>query len=135
MMKKGFYPWRTRDQPQMVVNFLSLINQHLGWMGIHTVFGNVVEGMDVLDSIANVPVGAGNKPIEPVKMNTVEIIRNGKEARKFDAVQIMTDYFAGEEERLAKIEKEKAEKLAEENQIKTEFAAEVLAQKEEASQH
>ena len=101
------------------------------WLdGKHTVFGNVVEGMDVLDSIANVPVGAGNKPVEPVKMNTVEIIRNGKEARKFDAVQIMTDYFAGEEERLAKIEREKAEKLAAAEKLKTEMAAEFAAQKE-----
>ncbi len=103
------------------------------WLdGVHTVFGEVVEGMNVLDSIANVPVGAGNKPVEPVKMNTIEIIRNGKEARKFDAVQLMTDYFANEEERLAAIEKEKAEKLAEVNRIKTAFASEITSQKESA---
>ena len=103
------------------------------WLdGIHSVFGEVVEGMDVVDSIANVPVGAGNKPVEPVKMNTIEIIRNGKEARKFDAVKVMTDYFAGEEERLAKIEEEKAEKLAEVQKIKTEFATEIESQKTKA---
>lgn len=98
----------------------------------HTVFGEVVEGMDVVDSIANVAVGAGNKPVEPVIMNTVEIIRNGKEARKFDAVQIMTDYFDGEEDRLAAIEKEKAEKLAAVQKIKTEFASSIEAQKAKA---
>ena len=98
----------------------------------HSVFGEVVEGMDVVDSIANVPVGAGNKPVEPVIMNTIEIIRNGKEARKFDAVQIMTDYFDGEEERLAAIEKEKAEKLAAVQKIKDEFAASIDAQKAKA---
>ncbi len=100
----------------------------------HTVFGEVVEGLDVVDSIANVPVGAGNKPIEPVIMNTIEIIRNGKEARKFDAVQIMTDYFDGEEERLAAIEKEKAEKLAAVQKIKDEFAASLDAQKAKATE-
>lgn len=98
----------------------------------HTVFGEVVEGMDVVDSIANVAVGAGNKPVEPVLMNTVEIIRNGKEARKFDAVKIMTDYFDGEEDRLAAIEKEKAEKLAEVQKIKAEFASSTEAQKAKA---
>lgn len=98
----------------------------------HTVFGEVIEGMDVVDSIANVPVGAGSKPIEPVIMNTVEIIRNGKEARKFDAVKVMTEYFDKEEERLAVIEKEKAKKLAEVQKIKTEFLAEIKSQKAKA---
>lgn len=98
----------------------------------HSVFGEVVEGMNVVDSIANVPVGAGNKPVETVKMNTIEIIRNGKEARKFDAVKVMTDYFDNEEDRLAAIEKEKAVKLAELEKTKSEFAALIASQKEKA---
>ena len=103
------------------------------WLdGVHTVFGEVVEGMDVLDSIANVEVDAGNKPVNPVTMNTIEIIRNGKEARKFDAVAIMTDYFDKEEERLAAVEKEKAEKLAIVNKMKAEFAATLQTQKAKA---
>ena len=81
------------------------------WLnGIHTVFGEVMKGMDVLDTIANVAVSQApqkDKPVVDVVMNTVEIIRNGKAAKKFDAVQIMTDYFAAEEERLANAEKEK----------------------------
>lgn len=104
------------------------------WLdNVHSVFGQVVEGMDVVDSIANVKVGAGNKPVEPVTMNTVEIIRNGKEARKFDAVQIMTDYFENEEERLAALEKEKEAQLAKINKMKAEFAAELEAQQEKAT--
>jgi peptidyl-prolyl cis-trans isomerase A (cyclophilin A) len=95
----------------------------------HTVFGEVVEGLDVLDSIANVPTLAGDRPETPVYMETVEIIRNGKEARKFDAVKVMTDYFDGEEDRLAAIEKEKAEKMAVVNAMKAEFAKELEAQK------
>jgi cyclophilin family peptidyl-prolyl cis-trans isomerase len=103
------------------------------WLdGKHTVFGKVIEGIGVVDSIANVKVGSGNKPVDIVKMNTVEIIRNGKEARRFDAVQIMTEYFDNEEERLAAIEKEKAEQQAKINAMKAEFATEIAAQKEQA---
>jgi len=76
----------------------------------HTVFGEVVEGMDVVDSIANVEVAQpGNKPIDPVNMKTVSIIRNGKDARKFDAVEVMTKYFADEEAKLAAFNKLKAD--------------------------
>ncbi|NJB72281.1 cyclophilin family peptidyl-prolyl cis-trans isomerase [Saonia flava] len=88
----------------------------------HSVFGEVVEGIGVLDTIANVVVAQGsNKPTSDVVMNTVEIIRNGKEAKKFDAVQIMTDYFA--EEELASKAMEK---------IKSDFLAKVAQQKEAA---
>lgn len=104
------------------------------WLdNVHSVFGEVVEGMDVVDSIANVKVGAGNKPVEPVTMNTIEIIRNGKAARNFDAVQIMTDYFENEEERLAALEKEKEAQLAKVNKMKAEFAAELETQQEKAT--
>lgn len=39
----------------------------------HTVFGQVMDGMDVVDSIANVAVGAADKPLEDVVINSVEI--------------------------------------------------------------
>lgn len=39
----------------------------------HTVFGQVVEGMDVVDSIASVKVGAADKPVEDVKINGIDI--------------------------------------------------------------
>jgi len=40
----------------------------------HTVFGQVIEGMDVVDKIANTPVGPQDKPIEDVIINEIEII-------------------------------------------------------------
>ncbi|MEM8999815.1 MAG: peptidylprolyl isomerase [Bacteroidota bacterium] len=68
------------------------------WLnGRHTVFGEVVIGIEVVDSIANVETGERDKPKVDVVMNKVEIIRNGKEAKKFDAVQVMSSYFAEEE--------------------------------------
>ncbi|MET1259940.1 peptidylprolyl isomerase [Flagellimonas sp. DF-77] len=92
------------------------------WLnGRHTVFGEVVHGIEVVDSICNVKVNPQNKPNEAVVMNKVEIIRNGKTAKKFDANQIMTAYF------------EEAEKaLAAFNQMKADMAAEFKAQEETA---
>ena len=39
----------------------------------HSVFGQVVEGMDVVDAIANVKVGANDKPVEDVVINGIDI--------------------------------------------------------------
>ncbi len=40
----------------------------------HTVFGQVVNGMDVVDAIANVQVGAADKPVNDVQINGIDII-------------------------------------------------------------
>ena len=39
----------------------------------HTVFGQVVEGMDTVNSIANVKVGAADKPVDDVIIETILI--------------------------------------------------------------
>ena len=39
----------------------------------HTVFGQVFEGMDVVDAIANVKTARGDKPVEDVVINSIEI--------------------------------------------------------------
>ena len=39
----------------------------------HTVFGFVYEGMDVVDAIANVAVGANDKPVEDVLINSITV--------------------------------------------------------------
>jgi len=91
--------------------------------GIHTVFGEVVAGMNIVDSIANIKVGDRNRPVDNVVMNKVEIIRNGKEAKKFDAVQVMTDYFAEEEAKVAAMEKMKADFVLELSKQKEEVEA------------
>lgn len=39
----------------------------------YTIFGRVTEGMDVVDQIANVETGAGDKPVEDVVIEDVEL--------------------------------------------------------------
>lgn len=41
----------------------------------HTVFGQVVEGMDVVDTIASIPTGAQDKPKEDVVIEKVTVIK------------------------------------------------------------
>jgi len=41
----------------------------------HSIFGQVIEGMDVVNNIVNVPTGARDKPIEDVVMKTVTFER------------------------------------------------------------
>ena len=104
--------------------------------GRHTVFGEVLKGLDVLDSIANVATSQApqkDRPVVDVVMNKVEIIRNGKAAKKFDALQIMTDYFAAEEERLANEKKEKQARKEAYAKMLPAFVAELADTKKKAN--
>tara|TARA_R110002050_G_scaffold19533_5_gene56172 strand:- start:1 stop:933 length:933 start_codon:yes stop_codon:yes gene_type:complete len=61
----------------------------------HTVFGKVVEGQDVVDSVA-----------QGDTMKKVEIIRVGEEAEKWNAVEAFRSFTGEREARLAKIKAE-----------------------------
>ena len=41
----------------------------------HSVFGQVYEGMDIVDKIAAVEVGANDKPVNDVIINSIEIVK------------------------------------------------------------
>jgi cyclophilin family peptidyl-prolyl cis-trans isomerase len=47
-----------------------------GLDGTYTVFGEVIEGLDIIDKIANVQTDSNDKPINDIKINKIKIIRN-----------------------------------------------------------
>ena len=61
----------------------------------HSVFGELVQGIEVQDSISNVkvidPRARNNRPVEDVYITKVNIIRKGKDARRFDAPKVFTE--------------------------------------------
>ncbi|WP_397363243.1 peptidylprolyl isomerase [Olleya sp. R77988] len=56
----------------------------------HAVFGELVLGLDVQDTISNVPV-KGTKPVDNVIIEKLNIIRKGKDAKAFDAAKVFTE--------------------------------------------
>ncbi len=44
------------------------------WLdGKHTVFGQVTAGMDAVDAIEGVPTGAGDRPVEAITIESIEL--------------------------------------------------------------
>ncbi|WP_378185087.1 peptidylprolyl isomerase [Aquimarina sp. W85] len=86
------------------------------WLdGKHTVFGEIVQGQDVVDSIGTVKTKVADKPETEVKMLEVNIIRKGKDAKSFDSEAIFSDRLKKIEEETAekeRVQKEKSEKVA-----------------------
>mgnify|MGYP002795028397 CR=1 FL=1 len=96
------------------------------WLdGKHTIFGKVLEGQTVVDSIGMVKTVARDKPEQDVVLETVKIIRKGKEAKDFKAAKTFESNLAD-----AKIKEEKAE--AARSEMKKENASKFMALKEEA---
>lgn len=76
----------------------------------YNVFGELVLGLNIQDSISNVKVGNKNKPLKDVIIEELNIIRKGKSAKSFDAPKIFNNHFA-KDERLKKEKKAKADAL------------------------
>ncbi|MGE9296195.1 MAG: peptidylprolyl isomerase [Puniceicoccales bacterium] len=53
--------------------------------GKHTVFGQVIDGMDVVEAIGNVPTDGNDRPLEDVVINSLTIVREGAAAIAFNA--------------------------------------------------
>lgn len=46
------------------------------WLdGVHTNFGQITEGMDIVSKIEAVPVNANDHPLEDVTINTIELVK------------------------------------------------------------
>ncbi len=54
--------------------FFIVTTQEASWLdGKHTVFGEVTDGMDAVDSIEATETGAGDRPVEPQTIERVEL--------------------------------------------------------------
>jgi cyclophilin family peptidyl-prolyl cis-trans isomerase len=54
--------------------FFIVTTEAASWLdGKHTVFGAVVDGMDIVDAIEATPTGSGDKPVEPQTIERVEL--------------------------------------------------------------
>lgn len=73
------------------------------WLdGKHTVFGEVIEGQDVVNKIA-----------QGDKLEKLEIIREGEDAKKFNAVEAFRSFSGAKAEREAAAKKQQEEMLGE----------------------
>ena len=81
------------------------------WLdGRHTIFGQVVDGLEVVDSIANVKKGPQDRPVEDILMTKVTIVKKGDKYKNYDGGKAFTK---AQSEHKAKVQaildKEKAE--------------------------
>ncbi|NNE32321.1 MAG: peptidylprolyl isomerase [Winogradskyella sp.] len=96
-------------------------------VGCHTVFGQIVKGIEVQNAISDVPVGAGSKPVEDVVINKINIIRKGGAAKKFDGAKVFSEELPKLKEQIEK-DKIEAQKKAEEAQKIAKEKAEIARQ-------
>lgn len=85
----------------------------------HSVFGELVLGLDVQDSISNVETAGADKPVEDVVIEQLNIIRKGSEAKKFNAPKVFEEELPKIKERQEQI-REEARKQAEAEQAERE---------------
>lgn len=90
--------------------FFVTLNQTPSLDGGYSVFGKVIEGQEIVDSIGQVEVGQRDVPVKDVIMNHVKIVRVGDDAKAFDAPKVFNDKMAAniaeQEASKEKIEKE-----------------------------
>jgi len=76
--------------------------------GSYSVFGKVIDGLDVLNKIGSVKTDQRDKPLTDVVINEIKIMRIGEKAKQFDAVKT----FAAKDELAKKNEEKKKEAAA-----------------------
>lgn len=76
----------------------------------YSVFGELVIGVEIQDSISNVETAPDDKPLVDVVIEELNIIRKGREAKSFDAPDTFSNHFI-EAERRAKEKAKRAEEI------------------------
>ncbi len=98
------------------------------WLdGRHTIFGKVVQGQEVVDSIGQMETGPQDKPVQDVVIEKLNIIRKGKAAKDFNAPKEFED-------RLAQIKADEEELAKKQEAAQAENAERFKALKEDAEQ-
>ena len=83
------------------------------WLNFrHTIFGQVIQGEDVISKITSVKTGAQDRPVDPVVIKKVEIIRVGKDAQKWDAPKVFDAFMKEQNAKAQKLEAQKEKNLA-----------------------
>lgn len=81
------------------------------WLdGRHAIFGQVVDGLDVIDTIANVEKDGQDKPKENVVIEKVEVIRKGVHYKEYDPAE---SFETARANHAKKLEEQKAKEAAE----------------------
>ena len=74
--ERGILSMARSSDPNSAGSQFFIVHGEAGFLdGQYTVFGRVLEGLDVLDAIATAPV-RGEQPTEPVRIQSVEVIEN-----------------------------------------------------------
>ena len=82
------------------------------WLdGKHTVFGQVISGIEIQDKISNVKTAIANRPENDVIINSINIIKIGESANNFDEVSVWINEEPKLQKRRIEIEKSKREEL------------------------
>ncbi len=86
----------------------------------HTVFGKLISGFEILDTISNVEMSnpSAGRPKTPVNITEVNIIRKGSAAKRFDAPKVFEEELSAKAEADSAAAEEKAAMLEE---VRTKF--------------
>lgn len=94
------------------------------WLdGKHTVFGQVVQGLDVIDVIANVEKGAQDRPKEDIVIQHVYIIKKGDKYKNYNGGQEFEKAKAAHQAKLNEINKKEEAAKAQEVQRQKDLTA------------
>ncbi|MBF0596085.1 peptidylprolyl isomerase [Faecalibacter rhinopitheci] len=92
------------------------------WLdGRHTIFGKVIEGLEVIDSISNVEKTRDDKPVVPVTIEKVDIVRKGDKYAKYNGAESFIaakeNHATKQAEAQAKLQAEKDAEIARQKEL------------------
>lgn len=94
------------------------------WLdGRHTIFGQVIDGIEVVDKIANVEKGPQDRPVEDIVINKVTIIKKGDKYKNYDGAKAFDKAQADHKAKIEELEKKEKAELDKEIQRQKDLTA------------